>query len=70
MEVTTAAQARAWLAAWGGRPRRGILGKVLEGTRQIISYAVEYRHPQMEKDARECLAVLERAWKELGYGER
>lgn len=31
MSVTNADEARAWLRAWGGKPRRGILLAVLEG---------------------------------------
>ena len=56
MLIRDADSARAWLRAWSGKPRRGILLAVLDGLRMAAGLA----QPQEAKRIGEAVRVLEK----------
>lgn len=59
MDITNASTARAWLAAWGNAPRRGILKAAIQGQELRRAIEVTYRRSTVDTDA--ALAVLRSA---------
>lgn len=63
MNISNASEARAWLYAWGGRPRLGILREALRGVRMARGIVAGSRRYSAETVAGydEAIAVLEAA---------
>lgn len=60
MEIQSAEAARAWLVAWGGRPRRGVLWAAVAGLRACVGLTPR-SCPQLRAAYAAALAVLEAA---------
>lgn len=58
MDITNLNQARQWAAAWGFRPRAGILGAALDGLRRCLAISREYGHEQAEQGYQEAFDYL------------
>lgn len=63
VNIEDAASARAWLAAWGGRPRDSYLSLTLRSQRACVSLSMRPGLEVTRAGHLEAVEVLEQAWK-------